>query len=1141
MQVLKVGKDIFKMSISKALSIARAGDIIKLAAGKYHITTVMNHAIAFEPEIADSSVVISGSLTINNTSCTFKNIKLECSVSDQSLITANQSNITFEHCSFYGNQSERARAVFLTESNLTVSYCSFLNISSNAIKAIKSSKIMISQSIFKDLKDSSAIYMESSCLDIQNSRFIAVATNAINAIGNSHIKAHNCAWQLTQAPALYLNPKVSAEITNSIFDGSITAIFTQQAALILKSCDFTNRAKTSRPTPQPSSELTITDNLFIDMVQTSVIKLESSQLDMQDSRFIDVAITAITASGQTNINARDCKWQMTQAPALFLHSEVTAEIISSIFKGNNATILAQQATLTLTSCEFMSVTDTSTIKVKKSSQLTVTDCLFKDMAHFAVIEIESSQLEITGSLFMDIATTAILASGQSNINARACTWQVTQASALLLHPKVSAEIASSTFKGSNATIVTQQATLTLTSCEFIDISASNPVEATQNSQVTIDHCRFENIQNFYAVYAEANSNIKVTDSRFNGNPFIGYSSSQSKIEFISDLILDDSEYSEADGGDVLFLNNDFVDSAELTFDDDQHIDTNANKSNDDLLNRNLAIEECLQELDGLIGLNNVKEDIRTIIAAVNFQQQRQKQGIASSRVSMHLIFTGNAGTGKSTVARIVSKIYNKLGLLATDHMVEIDSADLLGDYIGKTPSKILAKITQTMNGVLFINDAYHLVQDDNELGRDTIDILLQQIEDSDGRVAVILDGHTAPMTKFIQSYPNLKTCFTRHIEFEDLSAIELMLIFEQICQQGKIEVAAAAQLKVKKVIDALHTNRGDDFGNGAEIRTLFDKIYEGLSCRVLNQNLSDTKSIKETLDCIEEEDVDFAIKEMNIKIASRETDRENLLAQGLKELDGLVGLNSVKLEIKKLLDFIYTQKRRKESGLPTSPLNLHLIFTGNSGTGKTTVAKIIGKIYCGLGLLNTTQVIETDKAELVSDHIGQTTLNTVAKITEAMDGILFIDHAYRLLDGSGDFGPETIDILLKQMEDNRYRLVIIAAGHTLPMQNFIKSNPELAARFTRFIEFEDYNPDDLLNIFESLSQTFPYRLTDVARRKVKFALGTFYQERDDSFNNGHLVKRFFEKTVDLHAKRLALGLSECLDVFEVDDIPDNID
>lgn len=555
MKILKVGKSIFSMTIEKALSMASKGDTIKLAAGKYVLNTVINNGITFEAEFADKAVVFTGVLTINDTNCIFKNIEFECNIPDKNLITANQSNLMFEHCSFYGNHMELARAVFLNESNLTAYHSSFFNITSNAIKAVKSSTLMIYNSVFEDLKDSSAIYLEDSQLDIQDSVFINVATNGINAIGQSHIRARDCEWQGhgTQAPALYLNPTVSAEITSSIFKSINTVIFAQQATIILKSCvfmDIDDTHKGSAKQAQPP----IINHLFKNMDYYSVIELQNSRLEMQGSRFINIAIHGIESIGQSHITARDCTWQMNDMPVLYLHPQGSAEITSSVFKGSNAIICVQQAALVLTSCEFIGISDNYAVRVKKTGRLSIIDCMFKAIANFPAVKVESSQLVIKNSRFIDIVSNGVNASGHSQIKARDCVWQVTQNPAVVLSPEVTAKISNSTFKGSHASIFTQQAKLILKSCAFMDITESNPVKITKSSQVKILDCSFNNIQDFYAVYAEANSRIQITDSYFKHTPFVAYSASQSKIEFIGELALDRSLYSEVDGGKVSFVN-----------------------------------------------------------------------------------------------------------------------------------------------------------------------------------------------------------------------------------------------------------------------------------------------------------------------------------------------------------------------------------------------------------------------------------------------------------------------------------------------------------------------------------------------------------------------------------------------------------
>ena len=1308
MRVIKAGNGLFKANLSSALILARAGDIIKISAGHYVIDTTINSAITLEPEDSGSKVVITGCLSINNTSCTIKNIEFQGSATGKNLIEAiKNSQVTITDCVF--KDMFNKPVIYLVDSQLDISSSRFLNITTNAINAqgqsniiardcnwqvskfpaiylhpkvkaeivssiftggkstlyteqatltlnacefiditeevpvyaTQNSQVTIIDCIFKDMFNKPVIYLVDSQLDISSSRFLNITTNAINAQGQSNIIARDCNWQVSKYIAIYLHPKVKAEIVSSTFSGGKSTVYAEQATLTLNACEFRDITDTASVHAKQNSQVTIIDCFFKDMSNSPVISLVDSKLDIYSSRFIDITTNAIKAQGQSNIIARDCNWQVSKYIAIYLHPKVKAEIVSSTFSGGKSTVYAEQATLTLNACEFRDITDTASVHAKQNSQVTIIDCFFKDMSNSPVISLVDSKLDIYSSRFIDITTTAIKAQARSTIKAQNCEWQVSgffaidlypevkaeivssvfkgsystistdratlilkackfmdvtegapvdarqnskvtiidclfkgisnktviyladsqldiyssrfidittnaikaqarstikaqncewQVSgfpAINLYPEVKAEIVSSIFKGSYSTISTDRATLILKACKFMDVTEGAPVDARQNSQVTISACNFNRIEGKYIVYAGNNSNVQITDSQFNENLFVAKSASQSKIVFMDGFILESGAYSE-DGGKVLFVSDSTTISNQA----------NANKlENEENLstqfNPNATIEEYLKELDGLTGLKNVKNEIRNMVAAVKFQQQRQEQGFLSSPINLHLVFTGNPGTGKTTVARIIGEIFNKLGVLKTNKIVEVERADLVGKHIGHTAPKTLLKIEEAMNGVLFIDEAYTLAKGGNDFGQEAIDTLLKQMEDHRDKLAVIIAGYTKPINSFIQSNQGLKSRFTRYVEFEDFSIDELTEIFEKIRRQQQINITNDAQVIIQEVIGIIYARRDESFGNAREIRTLFDKVYEALSLRVMSLNLFENYSI-------EKEDVEFAVNYMKLGISDRDSEGQQLLDQALLELDALIGLDSVKAEIKALTGFIGVQKRRKEAGLSISPLSLHLIFTGNPGTGKTTVARIMGKIYYGLGLLSSAQVVETDRADLVAGYIGQTAIKTMDKINEAMDGVLFIDEAYTLAKVGNDFGTEAIDTLLKQMEDCRDRFAVIVAGYTGPMQNFINSNPGLGSRFTTTIEFEDYNSEELLSIFERLCQTGSYRLTEEAKQQAFTILDELYQERDESFGNGRLVRTLYEKTVKIHSNRVYNEKLEDLQTLEVHDIPDAI-
>jgi AAA+ superfamily predicted ATPase len=247
----------------------------------------------------------------------------------------------------------------------------------------------------------------------------------------------------------------------------------------------------------------------------------------------------------------------------------------------------------------------------------------------------------------------------------------------------------------------------------------------------------------------------------------------------------------------------------------------------------------------------------------------------------------------------------------------------------------------------------------------------------------------------------------------------------------------------------------------------------------------------------------------------------------LAELDSLTGLYGVKKEVRRLMSFLKIQLERRRHGLRESGQTLHFVFTGNPGTGKTTVARIVSKILHGFGILKSTKVIECDRSELVGGYLGQTAIKTDEKIEEAIDGVLFIDEAYTLAGdplayGHGDmFGDEARNTLLKRMEDFRDRLVVIAAGYPAPMQKFIRANPGLESRFTRYITFEDYSVADLCQIFEKFCRDAEYSLSPSGRAWTSILFTIAHNERDERFGNARFVRNVFERALSLHSERLA--------------------
>ena len=250
---------------------------------------------------------------------------------------------------------------------------------------------------------------------------------------------------------------------------------------------------------------------------------------------------------------------------------------------------------------------------------------------------------------------------------------------------------------------------------------------------------------------------------------------------------------------------------------------------------------------------------------------------------------------------------------------------------------------------------------------------------------------------------------------------------------------------------------------------------------------------------------------------------EPTLEELLAELDGLCGLEQVKQDVKSLINLVKVRRLRQEHGLPVPPMSLHLVFLGNPGTGKTTVARLLAKIYRAIGVLSKGQLVEVDRSGLVAGFVGQTALKTGEVIEKALGGVLFIDEAYALAnqDAPNDFGREAIETLLKGMEDHRDDLIVIAAGYTELMGRFLHANPGLESRFNKYFYFEDYNGAQLLAIFQSMCAKNGYTLDDKATEYAESYFKTLYEERDENFGNARDVRNVFERAVARQSDRVA--------------------
>ncbi len=517
---------------------------------------------------------------------------------------------------------------------------------------------------------------------------------------------------------------------------------------------------------------------------------------------------------------------------------------------------------------------------------------------------------------------------------------------------------------------------------------------------------------------------------------------------------------------------------------------------------------AMERLNAMIGLEEVKAEVTKLVNLVAVQSRRRERGLPIQPVSLHMVFTGNPGTGKTTVANLMGEALASLGLLAKGHVVLAERRDLVAGHIGHTAIKTKEKIDAADGGILFIDEAYTLAPGDapsNDFGPEAIDTLLTEMESRRDRFAVIVAGYTSRMHRFIDANPGLKSRFTRYIHFADYLATDLAKIFLQLCSSNGFILSAATETRIREEVQRIYDRRSSDFGNARVIRNLFEQAIERQAGRLAADPAADVALLTP-------EDVS----------TPRRSVTDDLPA-ALADLDRLIGLQTVKAEIGQLVELVNARQRRKASGMPVAPMSLHMVFSGSPGTGKTTVARILGRILAALGLLERGEVIEVQRADLVAGYVGQTGPRVQQKVKEALGSILFIDEAYTLASRDGgqhDFGREAIETLLKEMEDRRDAFAVIAAGYTTEMKNFLASNPGLPSRFTRMIEFPDYEPDELTLIFAALCRQNGFELDEDARIAARENLQAMFDGRTATFGNGRDVRTLFERVVERQAMRL---------------------
>lgn len=535
---------------------------------------------------------------------------------------------------------------------------------------------------------------------------------------------------------------------------------------------------------------------------------------------------------------------------------------------------------------------------------------------------------------------------------------------------------------------------------------------------------------------------------------------------------------------------------------------------------NNSIKSLFEEFDNLVGLHNLKQSLRDFISYLEFVKERKAKGIETNEnISANCIFLGNPGTGKTTVARILGRFFKAIGLLKNGHVVEVDRASLIGEYIGETAQKTEKVINQALGGILFIDEAYSLKRDknSNDFGQEAIDIILKRMEDYKDKFFVIAAGYPELMEKFINSNPGLKSRFTHHFYFDDYNSSELAEIFKIFSEKEKYSFNEDAEKFLIEKLDSLIDNTDGSFGNARFVRNLFSETKIELSKRYYL--LEDEEKDFYSLNTILISDIQSAWLNINNRNNSVVKSNEKI-DRYVNEINNLVGLSSVKTTFNRIIASIKVDKLKSEKSISSVHKTYNSIFIAEPGSGTSTVARLFAKSLFASNKLSKGQLIEIDSS-LFSGLSKLDAYLTMDELFKKLSGnVILVNDVTASLQCLKHFSDSLLQYFLKKLYLMNDEVTAILSGTREEIEIIIESFPVLESQFPNKFEFEPYTNRQLLEIALSICQKKNYQLDEGAWQQLLELIDEMLQGKNRNFYNARSIKELLNRAISIQEDRI---------------------